>query len=580
MVPEFSLGGTSPGASPDPTVVASTPPSRRLRSVARYQAFHPQAMACSNTLTSSINEEEMAAASRNMATATNAHRDPGPSSLGAVAGPQGVALFRMSRPHVPLLILSHATNSYSSNRSSISSLAFQPTVNNNTSSTVNSSPRSLLYLAATRGSGVLIWDASGHSPSPLIGRLGMDNANTTNGGVFSSPSESDGRITSIAWKPSTLAPLLATTTSSSLSLWDLRMTPQGSTSAAFKPSLRFGSARRSAFSGPTAPLVQVACSSDSDECATMNASGVVRVYDMRMTERAARGAGGGLPTATFAAHDTAGVGISYFHQTNNTKQNNSTTTTTSRWLTWGLDAPSASVGVVKLWSNQPPPTSKRQPQTDPDDYWYMTGDTDPSSPRHSKSIATLGPSDYHLTAQCVRPNLACARVCDSPIEDTFLAVGHLPVDGGKQQEAGGWWAELFSLSDRDDDNGKEKQNEETISRATTFGLTKIAGFQGGAATNSADKQALMSVLGGRTDLGRLQAAELAFSGASDRPHHSQNIEDGPNNEKPEEESRNDVELLLCCLSDTGVVTTHVSGPLTFYRIVISCLTLSSSSCFP
>jgi hypothetical protein len=148
-----------------------------------------------------------------------------------------------------------------------------------------------------------------------------------------------------------------------------------------------------------------------------------------------------------------------------------------------------------------------------------------------------------------------------------LAVGHLPVDGGKQQEVGGWWAELFSLSDGDD---KEKQDEKKISRAT-FGLTKIAGFQGGAATNSADKEALMSVLGRRTDLGRLQAAELAFSGASCRPH-SQSIEDAPNNEKPEEESRNDVELLLCCLSDTGVVTTHVSGPLTFCSIVILCLT--------
>jgi hypothetical protein len=372
----------------------------------------------------------------------------------------------------------------------------------------------------------------------------MDQANNDNGtGTGTSSLDLDTRITSIAWKPSTVNPLLATTTSSSLSLWDLRSAPQGSTSsAAFKPTLRFGTARKT-FAG-TSPLVQVACSSDSDECATIDASGIVRVYDIRMTERARSFTGS--PVSAFAAHETAGVGISYFRNSNPT-QNSNGATTTSRWLTWGLDAPLSSA-VVKIWSNEPQSQLTRS-TPDPDDYWFMGSDktADQSSPRHNKTLVSLATpnSEYHLTAQCARPNLACARVCASPVENTFMAVGHLPSDGSKPDAQGGWWAELFALS-----------NEEKQKNDSTFGLTRVTGFQGGSATNSLDKKALISVLGGRVDLGRLQAAELAFSGASYRPR-SISADESNLSEKQEDEN-NDVELLLCCLSDTGVVTTHVS----------------------
>jgi hypothetical protein len=512
-------------------------PNRRLRSVARYQAFHPQALACSNTLTSSLSDEESTAAvnpNKPTTSSTNTTNNPaasrgesGPSSLGAVAGPQGVALFRLARPHVPLLILSHATNSTAG---LFSSLAFQPTPMNTTGTSSNSS----MYLAAARGSGVLVWDASGHSTSPLMGRLGVDATMSSSTSSF----DLDARITSIAWKPSTVAPLLAATNATTLSLWDLRSTPQGSvnsntrnntnnapstssTTPQFKPTLRFGSNPRK---GPTSArsaassFVQVACSADSDEFATIDSIGTVRVYDIRMTERSTSSTTNhtsGSAMAMFSAFDTAGVGIAYF--------GNQPTSSTSSWLTWGLD--NLTSPVVKIWSTNTAPVN-------PDDYWFMDGLL--SGGNGVPSQRPPRQTDYQLVAQCSRPNLACARVCASPVEGSFMAIGH----GATGEQGGGWWADLYKLAPPDAEPNLMNR---------TFGLEKVIGFTGGSP--SADNEALSSVLGSGADLGELQAAELAFSSVRSR-------EDVVTNGEHEEEA-GDMELLLCCLSDTGIVTTHV-----------------------
>ena len=544
ILSEFSLdGGSNNNNNSRNNNEHATRPSRRLRSVARYQAFHPQALACSNTLTSSLSDEESTAAvnpnkpttsSANTANSPAAPRgNSGPSSLGAVAGPQGVALFRLSRPHVPLLILSHATNSTAG---LFSSLAFQPTPINNTGTSSNSS----MYLAAARGSGVLVWDASGHSTSPLMGRLGVDATMSSSTSSF----DLDARITSIAWKPSTVAPLLAATNATTLSLWDLRSTPQGSvnsntssntsnapstnsTTTQFKPTLRFGSAPRKGLTGARSAVssfVQVACSPDSDEVATIDSIGTVRVYDIRMTERSTSSKNNhtsGSALAMFSAFDTAGVGISYF----GTQPRNGTipTSSTSSWLTWGLD--NMTSPTVKIWSTNTTPVNT-------DDYWFMDGQS--SGGNGVPSQRPPRQTDYQLVAQCSRPNLACARVCASPVEGSFMAIGHTATD----EESGGWWADLYKLAPPD---------AERNLRSRTFGLEKIIGFTGGSP--NADNEALSSVLGSGADLGELQASELAFSSVRSRDDV---VTSGEN-----EEDAGDMELLLCCLSDTGIVTTHV-----------------------
>lgn len=499
MIPELSLDGSTPR----PVV-----PIRRLRSVAKYQAFFPRALACSSIL-SSYDDRGVSSSWKG--------NDTTPSCLGAIAGPQGVALFRLSSPHVPLLILSHATNVASLN--SIASLAFEP---KDTSKAVTNS----LYLAATRGSGVLIWDASGHSPNPLVGRVGMDQA------LASGVELADARLTSMCWKVSTLStsPLLATTSASTICLWDFR-TPY------FKPTAQFSTTRKT--TGPPttamAPLVQVACANgDSEEIATIDSAGIVQIYDVRKNDRLR----GGSPLSTFAAHETAGVGISYFGTKSSSPDEDGGSH--SRWLTWGLDEPMSSA-VVKIWSKRhSPTTAPTSTSTSPSKDDDFTASLRPPRPGMGSSN-----QEYLLTAQCVRSNLACARVCISPVKDKFLAVGHLTsTAAGDTSTPGlvnGWWAELYSLSDETDDTA-DPDNSLSI---RSFGLEKVAGFQGGDATNAVDKKTLLSVLGSRTELGGLQAAELSLaSTVRDKGGEDSNDEDS--------------ELLLCCLSDTGVLSTHVS----------------------
>lgn len=494
-LPDFSLDSPGPGMT---SAVSSEIPKtsiRRLRSVARYQSFDPQVLACSDALTSYDQQPSQA---------SPADSDI-QSSLGAIAGPHGVALFHLSRPHVPLLILSHATNA-SKQKSTISSLAFEPKLASSKNST------NLLHLAAARGSGVLVWDASGHSPNPLIGRVGADRA--SNSSYFD-----DSSLTSICWKASaTSTPLLATTSTSTFCLWDLR-----ASSTAFKPSVSFGTMRSAIGPTPLSPFVRVACSSDSEECAAMDASGIVRIYDVLMTDRGRRGS----PLSTFVAHATAGVGIAYFgSQSFNPGAENKSPL--SRWLTWGLDVPLSSA-ITKVWMKSygpQDPHSETNPSTD--EYWDMAGDTQSTETPQRRSSKRQGVTtvDYIQTAQCVRPNLACARVCQTPVDNMFMTMGHLSTS------IGGWWAELYTLSEAMEDSvtlGDPLSN-------STFGVKKIAGFKGGKAMAETDRRMLMSVLGSSTNLGSLQAAELAItSGSSDSS-----------------------ELLLCCLSDSGVITTHVS----------------------
>ena len=573
IFPEFSLDGSAkavPIAAATSAAISATnsvSSLRRLRSVARYQAFNPSTLACSTTLTSTFYDDEnnanvnnasatitSSSSNRNasISSSTNSSKDSGPSSLGAVAGTQGVALFRLSRPHVPLLILSHKTN-VSASGLSISSLAFQPTAisNNNGSSGGPSS----MFLAAARGSGVLVWDASGHTTSPMMGRLSVD-VSTSNG---SSPAASqslggidDSRITSIAWKPSSSAPLLAATTKSALSLWDLRTEPQmGSNSTnIFKPSLRFGSTRKSSFVASTPPLVQVACSTNSDCCATMDASGTVRIYDLRMTERSRSSMGAAL--SVFAAFDSAGIGISYFGDT--TKHGKADISTTSAaWLTWGIDASSPSA-VVKIWSTQAK-KQKEHERIPSDDYWYMDGNSaGERSPRTSfKAASVESQNDYSLISQCTRPNLACARVCTAPMQDSFMAIGHVPRTVNhdtRVHSGGGWWAELYKLDEAEPPKSDRSEG--------TFGLQKVVEFQGGSMETD---RSLTSVLGTRADFGELQAAELAFSATSANAfasvsNRTRSLESGSSDDIDDESQ--EVDLLLCCLSGTGIVTTHVS----------------------
>ena len=570
----FSLGGINLSGSGAIVGGDSTSPSR-LRSIARYQAFSPQALACSDSIlpssfsassnnTNSNNNEdsEMNGVGRSFlqanANARRQQRSPQSASLGAIAGAQGVAVFRISKPHEPLLMLNHATSNHA-NRSShvingnlrktpnsprnqqhpsqhqsqggggkpVTALAFQPDATRS------------LYLAAARGSGVLVWDVSGHSISPLLGRLAMDASVGGDGSGHIYSSGSDFSVTSLSWKVSAEkdgAPLLATTTNYSACIWDLR-----SPVATAKPSVRFGvktkkinsnnSNNGGRSSSAVSPYVQISCSR-SNECATLDAAGTVRVFDIRMTDQTRYSMNS---LATFAAFAHRGVGISCLHALQaGTSEGRST-----NWVTWGLDSPDADA-VVKVWSSSGNGEADLNIRSDnsthktEDTYWYMDG-----SPGRISGV-----SPYRLIAQCSPPyHLACARVCPDPVENSIMTIGILDDNMGNTNKRGhdGWRAELWKI--------RPPTAVELDANDGTFGIERIVSFNGGAAHDAC----IESVLGRNTRIGQLQGAELAIT--SSTAAGLQNIKDS--DDRIQDKNQLELGLALCCLSDKGYVTTHV-----------------------
>ena len=85
-------------------------------------------------------------------------------------------------PHRPRLVLNYATG-----EKGVECMSFQPSsdeYNNNTSSNVSHGPSgtSPILLATARGGGIMIWDCSGRSLSPLLGRLSVSDGR---GEIFS-----------------------------------------------------------------------------------------------------------------------------------------------------------------------------------------------------------------------------------------------------------------------------------------------------------------------------------------------------------------------------------------------------------
>lgn len=437
----------------------------RLRSVATYKKFHPQAIACSPP---TFRPDGRSA----QLTLLDDY-----SSLGAISGDDGIALFRTSRPDVPLLMLSHSSMVGRLKTGAIQNLAFEPKLTDS------------ILLAASRGNGLLIWDASGHSLSPLMGRLAVD--------MVEKPSSLHD-IRSMAWKTTDGGhSMIAIATSSYTCLWDLRASLGSKTS---KPSLRFASLTNSS------PLIQVACS-HKDECATMDSSGLIRVYDLRMT-------GGTKPRllSSVPSFHFAGAGLASFR----------TSTDDSYWVAWGLDSPKADA-IVKIWSTSVTSGKIEVGDSDSDTYWYMDG-----SPERTPQIPLSESSPQVQTcvqmAQFTMPYLACARICPAPFENSVVTVG-LAKGGGP-----GWKAELWKLN-IDDDDASESTD--------TFGVQKMVSFSGDRSFN----------FGMSMPPGPLRGAELAISQAPLPISRAQ--QRGPSL------ADDDWELLLCCMSEDGLITTSV-----------------------
>ena len=461
----------------------------RLRSLAKYKRFLPQAIACYTPMSAFLSEQGEIEAhkplnhqSSQKLKDTQRYMDSS-SSLGAVAGCNGVALFRMSRPQVPLLILSHASST-NTEMGSIRTLAFDPKSQN------------ALLLAAARRTGVLIWDASGHSLSPLLGRLGADTI---------AGDSSDSAINSLTWIETASNPLLAVANSATVSVWDLRYCLSTS-----RPALRLQNSHT-----VSSPLLQIA-SAKNEEFATLDASGIVRVYDLRIA--GPRGKGTTRTLCTFPAHQYEGAGLSTM--TNKTNE--------TFWITWGLDAPHAAA-KVKVW-NMTGVVTDIDPDHDihtPDhDYWYMDGGSERSPLEFSQARSPkLLNGNVHLVAQFTTPGLSCARVCPVIFDD--LKDHIITVSTVLKGECPGYRADVWKLNTIDKGSSHVGRN---------YGVEKVLS----CGSDTVESQLTTTL--GSMQTGTLIGAELAVALPQVR-HDVEGVE---------EQQR---DLLLCCLTDSGFVTT-------------------------
>lgn len=382
----------------------------------------------------------------------------------------------------------------------------------------------------------MVWDVSGHSISPLLGRLAMDSNCGGGSSGTSFMAEADCMTTSLCWKLSAErdgAPLLVTTTNYSACVWDLR-----SPVTAAKPNIRFGNISARKMAHNSSPYVQVACSR-SHECATMDAAGTVRVFDIRMTDKSRYAAN---PLSSFAAFAHTGVGISYLPMKAATKGSTTEDCTTTAWITWGLDSPESDA-VVKVWSSNNFCLKADTPRSEgikkaTEDYWFMDG-----SPRRPSGVV----APYHLIGLCTPPyQLACPRVCPDPVENGILTIGILDNDlsGSGSRVHDQWRAELWKL--------RPSTAVEMEANDGTFGMERLVSFDGGVERGGS----IASTLGKGSRIGQLQAAELAITSYNTLGVHSaKNHREDDTNDKANLE--NDISLALCCLSDKGFVTTHI-----------------------
>lgn len=385
-----------------------------------------------------------------------------------------------------------------------------------------------MLLAAAGGNGVMIWDASGQSLSPLITRLTCCDSwyqyhTTASASSSSSPitpnSKADQNnqatvssweeVTSVAWRGSK-HPFLVTSTSSQISLWDLR-TARNRT---HRPCLRYASPftantgnHSTAPPSSTSHFVHVACDESSCEIAAMDKSGLVRIYDDRASSSLR-----GRPVAHFWAHDKGGVGIASLHQSNG-----------AYWVTWGKDSLTfqsdndCSVCQAKLWRD----ITQQNDQSDPPETVF---DSDKNT-----VLDMEGTKSYTMLSLLGSQEVYCARVCPGPFSDAIVTVGPstskpcrsfestTPATSTKMHHPDGWQAELWKIHPRHSDHAK-----------------RLGMFSAG----DSDDGDLTEIFGPNHDLGSLIGAELAVGSSPFSANRS--------------------ELQLCSLTSNGHLTTFVS----------------------
>ena len=625
-----AVAGTGADASPSPMRSRNASPldeqdpsgsaaaASRLLAVANYGPFSPSGLAtCTGLAQSDFDETSDAhdgrASSDHVRVSSPGvgpsvtHNNTGAASAAAqsfasgtaiaLSGPHGIAILRSNKPHIPSVVLSHSTHT-AGGSAGCGPLAFQPLCDDHTEAGCGRG-RSTMLLATARGSGVLVWDASGRSLSPLLGRLGVDGrhppaavssasvsgANAPAGSALSSSrppkaaggklslppsaamsaSSSNSVVSSLPTpRPSTTglsannntvsapnsssydivtslcwlsanSPTLVTTSARSASIWDLRCP----SISRLRPSTRYQLGAGGLDGGG---FVSCAVAGDgSHEVAILDGSGVVRIYDTRMggshhQQSKGQHTNSDYPLHAFYAHESSGVGIARLPLSTEGRRG---------WLTWGFDSYDAE-GAVKVWrEGRRDPNDSSEIVIDSDDYWSPRPevaaavdaalDASGNDSRHFELTATFGSSTGALSA---------ARVVPHPYGNAVVTIG--------AEQNGCWKADYWTLSE-----SSNTSDEDLMITGGVFGAKFEGSFQGGHKCNDELRQ----VLGGSSDLGYLIQADLAVGPPPIQADHGQSDYS---------------ELLLCCLGSSGFLTTHVVSEATPARGVLEAVGSSST----
>jgi len=531
----------------------------RIRSVAKYSQFNPEALATCPSLSSG-----------RIISSNNSNNNNNNNGTAAIASPKGILLFHTTTPYQPILVLHHSF----------------PTTSKNNTSTTSQQRRHLQFnrkgdrlASSSRDNAILVWDVSGHAFSPLLGSICTPSGSSSssmsgNSGAVAMGDEDNGIITSIKWKKNddSSSNQLMTTCRDWIGVWDLRIWNQR-----MRPSMRFSPNNfvDNANSKTASSVRFVSVSSSAVyggfEVAALDSSGVVRVYDERKGDSSR-----GLSLGHFQAHDFCGVGIDSFEydstapagsvsETNSTNNN-------ELWMTWGLESADTIESSVKLWREGSSKNVKSGSA--------LSGDS-------SNTTAVAENVSFTCTTKIAVDGLACARVCPYPFGNAIVTIStaksltdstegcdgtlkdDIDKDSSKQEQTiprSVWQTDLwFIRASSPAKRGYEVIVEgEESKESPTYEAQSLASFQ----TGESDDATLSKMVGGKFHGGHLIAVELTIGPGSSFPNKilpslpskyedvKERVKDLDRHTNSLLSSDQDYELILCCLGSTGYLTTH------------------------
>ena len=368
-------------------------------------------------------------------------------------------------------------------------------------------------IAASYDSSVLVYDCTGEALQSLLTRIAHSKREN---------------IHCLSWKggkgkekdTNGVNEALITCSEHVVALWDLRDLQR------MRPSL--------SFSGDG--FVSVV--SNENELAVLSSNGMVMVYDVRKnsavnTSTHSHDSGCDSDSVhRFRAHEV-GVGIERLD---------------NHWLTWGIENDDAT--SVKVW------TENVNVEAATENYWYMSGDVekdaDGNGNGNNAKKEDTSKDSHSCVAEVKVDRLTTVKVPSHPLQNGFVTISNPSEDvNGNQAGTSLWQADVWTT--RTATTSTTASSDSKAQTTTSWEERKqqdnnvecLASFRSGGA----DDSLLSQMVGKDYGEGHLIAAELSYLPGISSMNQME--------DKKTDDEAEGSEMLLCCLTSTGYITTHV-----------------------